>query len=266
MSKKTLRMEKLLSILNETGSMSIKKMAHLLEVSEMTIRRDLRILEAEEKVKNINGILVSHLDSSFHLLAKTYDLSEEARIQNEAKRAIGQFAAAMVQDGDRFLLDIGTTIEQIAKHLSHDISFTAFCVSLNTLLQLVSHPGARTVVSGGYYLPNIQAFVGEESVKSIQNLRSGKLFLSAAGIHEDLGITCVNNEEVRVKKAMLQSSARHILVIDSSKFGVIRSGHVCGLSDIDEIITDDRLPDKWVSLLERRGIVLHRVPIIKKEA
>jgi len=261
MNKKALRTEKLLSILNETGSISIKKMASMLEVSEMTIRRDIHALEEQEKVKNINGILVSPQDSSFHLLAKAYELSTEARTQNEAKRALGQFAAAMVREGDRILLDIGTTIEQVAKHISRDISLTAFCVSLNTLLQLVSNPNVRTVLSGGYYQPNIQAFLGDESVKAIQNVRAGKLFLSAAGIHEDLGISCVDNDEVRVKKAMLQSSARHILVVDSSKFGVIRSGYVCGLSEIDEIITDDRLPEKWVKLIESRNIVLHRIPI-----
>ena len=60
---------------------------------------------------------------------------------------------------------------------------------------------------------------------------------------------------------MLQSARHHILVADSRKFGVIRSSYFCNLEDIDEIITDECLPDKWVNLIESRNILLHRVPI-----
>lgn len=261
MNKKTIRIGKFQSILNEAGLISIREMAARLNVSEMTVRRDIRQLEQEELVKNINGMLISPQDRSFPLLTKQYELSTESLTQYKAKRAVGQFAAAMIQEDDRVLFDIGTTIEQIAKHISGELSFRGICVSLNTLLQLVNCPNAAITVAGGSYQPNIQAFLGEESVKFIQNLRAGKLFLSAAGIHEDLGVSCVSTDEVRIKKAMLQSSARHILVTDSSKFGVIRSGYVCSLNDIDEIITDDRLSDKWVDLIERRNIVLHRVPL-----
>ena len=60
---------------------------------------------------------------------------------------------------------------------------------------------------------------------------------------------------------MLQSARHHILVADSSKFGVIRSSYFCDLDEIDEIITDENLPDKWVNLIERRNILLHRIAI-----
>lgn len=261
MNKKEIRIEKLKAILNEKGLIHIKEMAELLGVSEMTVRRDVHILEQDEKIKNVNGLLISPLDSSFALLAKTYNISDEVHTQNEAKSAIGRFAATMIEEGDSVLFDIGTTVEKIAKYARRDISFDAFCLSLNTLLRLIDNPGATIALAGGYYHPSIQAFLSDDGLKFIRSIRANTLFLSAAGIHEDLGVSCVSPYEVNAKRAMLQSTIRHILVADSSKFGVIRSGYFCDLTEIHEIITDDRLPDKWVSLIEERNIRLHRIPI-----
>ena len=134
-------------------------------------------------------------------------------------------------------------------------------MSLNTLQCLLEKPLAMVAVSGGYYQPSTQMFLSDESARFIRSIRANKVFLSAAGIHEDLGISCANHYEVVAKKALLQSARHHILVADSSKFGMIRSSYFCDLSEIDEIITDDHLPDKWVNLIESRNILLHRVTV-----
>ena len=94
-------------------------------------------------------------------------------------------------------------------------------------------------------------------VAFIHNIRANKVFISAAGVHEELGISCANSYEVATKRAILKS-ARHILVADSSKFGVVRSAYFCNLTDID---TSDRHRPfvEWANLLRQLGIVLYQV-------
>ena len=261
MGKKDVRISNMERILIEKGLVRIKDMAEILDVSEMTIRRDIHMLEQAGKIKNVNGLLISPSDSSFSMVSKQYELSSEAQTQNEAKSATGSFAASRINAGDSVFFDIGTSVEQIAQHAPRDIKFDAFCLSLNTLLRLLDRPLVTVALAGGYYQPGTQMFLSDEALKFIRSIRANKAFISAAGIHESLGISCVNPYEVSAKKALLQSARHHILVADSSKFGVVRSAYFCDLSDIDEIITDDRLSDKWVNLIERKNIILHRIPL-----
>ena len=114
---------------------------------------------------------------------------------------------------------------------------------------------------GGYYQQDTEMFTSDEGLRFIRNARPNKAFISAAGVHETLGISCANPYEVAVKRAVIQSARHRILVVDSSKFGEIRSSYICDLEEIDEIITDDQLPDKWVNLIENRNILLQRVSI-----
>jgi len=261
MSKKMTRISNMEQILREKGLVRIKEMAEFLDVSEMTVRRDIRQMEMAGRVKNLNGMLISPTESSFSMVSKKYELQSQAMDRSREKNAIGMFAASRIGAGDSVMLDVGSTIEQVARHAPRDIKFEALCLSLNTLQCLLDKPLAVVAVSGGYYQPSTQMFLSDEAVRFIRSIRANKAFLSAAGIHEDLGISCANPYEVVAKKAMLQSARHHVLLADSSKFGVIRSSYFCDLDEIDEIITDENLPDKWVSLIESRNILLHRVPI-----
>lgn len=261
MSKKLTRITNMEQILQNRGLVRIKEMAELLDVSEMTIRRDVRQMEMAGRVKNLNGMLISPSDSSFSMVSKKYELESQAMDRSWEKIAIGSYAASRISAGDSVMLDVGSTIEQVVRQIPRDVKFEALCLSLNTLQCLLERPLAVVAVAGGYYQPSTQMFLSDEAVRFIRGIRANKAFLSAAGIHEDLGISCANPYEVAAKKAMLQSARHHILVTDSSKFGVIRSSYFCDLDEIDEIITDENLPDKWANLIESRNILLHRVPI-----
>lgn len=261
MNKKLTRVANMEQILQKKGLVKIKEMAELLDVSEMTVRRDIRQMEMAGKVKNLNGMLISPTEASFAVMSKKYELQSQAIFQNQEKAAIGKLAASRISAGDSVMLDVGSTVEHIARHAPQNVKFEALCLSLNTLQCLLDKPLAVVAVAGGYYQPSTQMFLSDDAVRFIRSIRATKAFLSAAGIHEDLGISCANPYEVAAKKAMLQSARHHILVADSSKFGVIRSSHFCDLDEIDEIITDENLPDKWVNLIEGRNILLHRISV-----
>ena len=257
--KNELRMQTLEKLIHEKGFMRICELAEMFDVSEMTIRRDIYTLEKQGIAKNLKGIVFASENTSLQLFTKQYDIREESNMQPEEKSALGAFAASQICEGDSILFDVGSTVGQIARFAPRDRNFNAFCVSLNSFLNLLDHPNAEIALAGGYFHPGTQMLLSEESLNFIYHIRATKLFLSAAGIHETMGISCANRFEVPVKNAMLKSSDKCILVADSSKFGVVRASHVCDLEQVDAIITDDELPDHWARFIEDRGITLHRV-------
>ena len=261
LKKKLTRITHIKRILQERGLIRIKELAEVLDVSEMTVRRDIQQMEQDGGVKNLNGMLISPSDASFSTLSKKYDLHIQTMAHFKEKDALGMAAASRINAGDSVVFDVGSTTERIAEHAPRDVKFEAICLSLNTFRHLADNPLAAKAVMGGYYQQDTEMFTSDEGLRFIRNARPNKAFLSAAGVHETLGISCVNPYEVAVKRAVIQSARHRILVADSSKFGEIRSSYICDLDEIDEIITDDQLPDKWVNLIESRNILLQRVSI-----
>ena len=112
------------------------------------------------------------------------------------------------------------------------MDFEALCFTRNTLERLCRLPSCEHCPGRRILYPRTQLFAGEDGVDFIRSIRANKLFISAAGIHEDLGISCANSYEVPIKRAILQSAKQHILVADSSKFGVVRSAYFCDLKTL----------------------------------
>lgn len=259
MGKKEDRLNRLISILRVRNYVSIKELSQLLEVSEMTVRRDIKILEANNIAENIDGTTVYN---PAHLGVREeprYSLDTESTRHNAQKEAIGKYAASLVKKDDIIIIDTGTTTERIVAHLPVNHNLTALCYNINILMELRRNPGVKMIFSGGYYHPNTQMFTCEESVYFIEGIRAQKVFVSAAGVHPRLGVTCANSYEVPVKKAVLGSSLRKILVADSSKFGAVRSAFFCELDEVDDIVTDSHLPQEWRDEITTLGIALHLV-------
>jgi DeoR family deoxyribose operon repressor len=99
-------------------------------------------------------------------------------------------------------------------------------------------------------------FESPEGLEMIRNFRATKAFISASGVSSQFGVTCMNSYERETKKVMIQSSRRKILLVDSSKFEVIRSDYFAELSDFDEIITDDGISSEYTGIIRDLGITL----------
>lgn len=259
MGKREERIKRLTEVLKLRSYVSIRELAAILGVSEMTVRRDIKVLEAHSIAENIDGTLVynpAHLGIRDE---KQYNLLAEAEKQNPQKSAIGRYAASMVEHGESIIVDTGTTTEQIVPHLPIDKNLTVLCYNINILMELRRNPGVQMLFAGGYYYNNTQMFASDQGVNFINNIRAQKVFVSAAGVHNKLGLTCANTYEVPTKKAILRASLQKILVADSSKFGAVRPEYFGDLSVIDDIITDAGLPDEWRDIIDGLGIHLHIV-------
>lgn len=256
MSKKLQRANKIIEILKEKNGASVKELASMLDVSEMTIRRDLNVLKSNNIVKNVYGATIYNPLNNIKKLSNPYNITEEI-IKNESEKfKIGQIAAKLIQPDDIIIIDTGTTTEKLAQSISDDIKLTALLYNINILSALKMKHNINLIFSGGYFHPNTQMFESPEGISLIENTRATKVFVSAAGIHEQLGVTCSNNYEVPTKRAIIGSSLEKILMADSQKFGMVKSSYFADLNEFDIIITDSGISKEWINYINDLGIRL----------
>ena len=250
------RANKIIDILKEKNGATVKELASILNVSEMTIRRDLEVLKNNNIVNNVYGATIYNPSNNIEKLESFYDIENEVVKQENQKLKIGKAAVSLINEDDIVIIDTGTTTEKLAASISSDIKMSALIFNTNILNELVKKKNINLIFSGGYFHPNTQMFESPEGISLIKKTRATKVFVSAAGVHENLGVTCSNNYEVLTKQAIINSSLEKILLVDSSKFGVVKSAYFADLDDFDTIITDDGISNELKEIIHTKGIKL----------
>ncbi len=247
------RMQEIVNTLRIRNMVNIRELTRKFEVSEMTVRRDLNLLAEENLIDLIpGGAMLKRPEES----ENRYLVTNEESVRTIEKLKIGQRAVSLVQPNETIILDIGTTTEYLAKFLREDSPITVLCYSLNSLVEVYKKKNCAIIFSGGYFHPETMMFESQEGIELIRRTRADKAFVSAAGIHDELGVTTVYPHELQAKKTILSSTKNRVLVVDSSKFGTIKSVYFAELGDFQTIITDGGIPEKYATFIRDRGIEL----------
>lgn len=254
--KKTDRLKAIMETLRINNVSNVDELSRQLNVSHMTVRRDLVALEQEQEVRVLYGSVMLHPRRTEEAKQAPYSLIAAGAEFPEEKRRIGQLAASLIEPEDSLIIDAGSTTEYLAKYLPEDINYTVLSYALNIVAESARRRNCRTVFSGGLYHENTMMFESPEGLETIRSFRATKAFLSAAGLDADFGLTCMNAYERETKKLAIRSAQKVILLIDSSKFGVVRSDYFAPLSEFDEVITDQGIPDQYVTYIEDLGITV----------
>jgi DeoR/GlpR family transcriptional regulator of sugar metabolism len=248
------RQARIIQQLQENGFVEISQLSAQFAADRSTIRRDLQELESRGAVRRTRGGALAGPASG------QADIPYEVkRIEHTPeKQAIGRHAATLVRDSDAVLLDSGSTTFQVALALRqrHDIS--VITNDLNVAMCLAESPRIQLVVTGGILLESVYTLVGPRAVEELSKLHVDRVFLGADAIHHQVGITNVTYVEVEVKRAMIAAAREVCVVADSSKFEHRALAPVCGLEEIDRILTDDGLGEEIRQLYGDR---LQCVPI-----
>jgi DeoR family deoxyribose operon repressor len=256
MEKKEIRLNKIIDLLRARESLPVKDIAAALNVSEMTVRRDLDLLKDSNVVERTHGRATYNAGDISENADHSYDLSIERFRKSEEKERIGSYAAKLIKRDDILIVDSGSSTGALAKYVPEGMDLTVLCYNLNMVNALRNKRGIRLIMAGGYFHPRNQMFESPEGINLIRDLRANKLFLSASGVHEQLGMTTALAYEVPVKRAILQSSHTRILLADSSKFGMVRSAYFAEIEELDMVITDSGLPDGWKEIFQEKGVEL----------
>jgi DeoR family deoxyribose operon repressor len=248
------RLKNIITLLLQKETMAVTEIAKILNVSGMTIRRDLQDLENDGLVKRTHGgATIKNPQPPFNDL---YRVSEQTEKNVPEKSKIGMKAASFVKPNETIFFDSGTTTPFIVKFLDKNLPLTALCYTFQTAAEFYYRENTNLILSGGYFNRDSNVFHSREGCNLIKNNRADKAFISAAGIDESLGLTTYFYFEADIKKAMIASAKQIILVADSSKFGKISISYFASLSDVQTIITDDGLSDNYREILNNLGIDL----------
>jgi DeoR/GlpR family transcriptional regulator of sugar metabolism len=220
-------------------------------VSEVVIRRDLLRLEQQGLLKRVYGGAIAMPRAVVGMpMGFLNHLAEKERI--------GDAAAEMVRDGDRVILDSGTTVLQLARHLPGELlsegNLTVITNSLHMVRELGPWKGIHLMLLGGIYLPEYDIVVGPKAVEALHEWRVDRAFVGAAGLSLARGVSTLNVLEAEVDRASVEAAAEVILLCDSSKIGVDRLATVVPLSRIHKLITDSKAPAGFVDAVRDMGI------------
>lgn len=244
------RREDILAMLKETSPRTVKEIAECLLVSEMTIRRDLTQMEKEGLVKRSFGSAsLSAEDVKPEFLQA---IMQRASRASEAKKRIATAAAALVQDGDSMILDVGTTVYEVAK-LVCGKAVTIHTSSIPTAL--CANGGAADVrVSGGRMERTYEVLNGPAAESFYQNLYCDFVFISAASVSLTYGLTAYTEDDAALKRIMLTRGKTCVLLADSGKFDSVQQYRACGMENVDVVITDVRPSEEYMEFFARNGI------------
>lgn len=248
------RQQQILHLLAERGAISITELTERLEVSHMTIRRDIQKLEEKGRVLSVSGGV-----SLSQRIKSEPTHADKRGLMQEAKLAIARSAAAQVAEGRTIYLDAGTTSLELARELAAREDLMIVTNDFMVCAYLIDHFRGRLYHTGGQVIRENQSCVGEATAHFLSNLHLDIAFLSSSS-WDVMGISTPSEQKVPVKRAVVEAAATRILICDSSKYGKVGTFKVVGWEVIDQVITDGQLPESARDMLAQHGVKLTLVP------
>lgn len=251
--KKDARLDEIMKICERAGTVSIGFLADTLNASEITIRRDLKLLENLRLVKrNRHG--VTAVESKYLSDLINYNITIEYQKKVDQKKRIGKQAVSMVKPGETVIFDSGSTLYYMVESLPENIPIKAICYGLNIAGILNKKRLLQLIVIGGIYHKDTDMFESLHGDEIMKNIRAQKAFISAFGIHRQAGLTSGSFFASSIRKKIISSSEKIIVLADSSKFGVIECAHFADFNEVHTFITDTNIQEDYLNLFKKLGI------------
>lgn len=240
------RREAILSLAYRSGHVTVRQISQDLEVSEATIRRDLRNLASEGLLELTHGGASVVRNSDYSFISKS--------MRNiEAKRIIAQMACDFISDGEQLFIDSGTTCFEMTSFLRSKKSLSVIVNSVRTAQELQA-PSVNVLLLGGQYRPDRMDSVGPLTFEVLERLRGYRAFLGTDGLSKDFGLTSVDIDSAHIFKLAAKNARECILMADSSKFDHPSLYKIADFSCISTVITEKRPSDEWQKFLGNQNV------------
>ncbi len=245
------RHELILETLIKHESVQVSDLSTLLEVSTVTIRKDLTELEKENKLYRSHGkaILINPYINN-------RSVNEKEKLATEEKNIIGKAAAAMITKDDSIIIASGTTVHALARNIRPIHKLTVISASLQVSEILANNEAIEIIQLGGTLRHSSNSVVGKYAEGILSSFCCSKLFLGVDGIDLEFGITTTDVREADLNKEMMRIAQKSIVLADSSKFRRRGFSKIANIEEVDIIITDSGIPDSIARRIEEMGIEL----------
>jgi DeoR/GlpR family transcriptional regulator of sugar metabolism len=245
------RRQTILDRLGRHGKVVAAELADALGVSEDTVRRDLRELDAQGLLRRVHGGALPPSPTPARY-------AQRRELDVAGKAAIARAAARLVRTGDVVLVGGGTTTEAFAHALPDDLEATVITTAPAVALALAARPRVEVTVVGGRLHPETRTVVGTDAAECVRPIRADLCVLGVCSLHPDAGLTLHHREEGLVEQAMLDGCARVVTLTGGEKLGTAAPFPVAGVEAITTLVTDRAAPAAMLGAYAAAGIEVVR--------
>lgn len=244
------RRRAIVELVNKMSSVSIAQLKEAFpEVSEMTIRNDIKALDREHKLVRVYGGV-----RSLEFAVGADGLFDVRRNQNvDAKTTIAAKAAKLVRPNTTIYLDSGSTLATFAAQLP-DEHLMVFTCGIYNVMELGHFDTVDVIVPGGTLNRYNMCLHGSRAIREIRKLRFDQVFIGAASYSKTAGLSCGSDEEAELKRACLEQAEQKVLLLDSTKLGKISTFAICDIDQFDVIVTDGNMPADFLERCAAAGV------------
>ncbi|ANK58893.1 DeoR family transcriptional regulator [Loigolactobacillus backii] len=245
------RTEQLLEIVNQRKKINVSELAQLLNVSKVTVRKDLTLLEQHGLLQRKHGFaIINNPDDLNYRLAQNYD----------TKRQIAVKAANLVHDNETIMIESGSTCALLAEELGKQGKHvTIVTISYFIANYVEKFANLDIFLLGGKYQANSQVVVGPLTKKALVDFHVAKLFIGTDGFDPKQGFFGNDIMRTDTVQAMAANAEQLIILTDSSKFSGPSLIRQFTLDEVSRVITDNQLPAATTTLLEQRQINVEKI-------
>jgi DeoR/GlpR family transcriptional regulator of sugar metabolism len=232
--------------------MKVTELSEILDVSEVTIRKDLDLLEKRGLIRRVHG---------YACLDGTEDANRRMVYNYAIKKRIAKSAAATVEEGETVMIESGSCCAFLAEELALFRTDVTIVTNSAFIANFIRHsPGVKTILLGGYYQSDSQVTVGPMTSKCGEIFFSDKFFMGTDGFMPNFGFTGKNHLRAQTVMDLAERAREVIILTDAEKFrhqGVLG---LVGFEKITGVYTDERIPMEAEAILREKNIPLYKVP------
>jgi DeoR/GlpR family transcriptional regulator of sugar metabolism len=243
------RLSYLRELLEDKNTISTSELATEMDVSRMTLFRDLETLQAEGFIERFHG--------SVTLARSNYDLDASLGAKVLEKKAIAYKAIQLLKDDDVIFLGSGTSALEMAKVIDKEnLQITLLTNSLPIVFSLHQSSRIRLIVAGGNYHQDTRSMTGPLTTRMIDGLSVRGLFFGANGVDLNGGLTAQFANHADLLSRIKETCQVSVALVDSSKFNKVYAHRICSIHESDYIITDSNLDNSIKSKFVEAGAPL----------
>ena len=250
MDSMEMRRDAIVKLVNEKGSVRFSQIKEAFpNVSEMTLRTDLKALDEEKKILRVHGGA-----RSVQVIIGTDGFLNRKSVHNiSEKQEIARKALTLLHPDTTIFLDSGSTTTAFARQIP-DRSYLIYTTGLSCATELANLSKPTVMLPGGKLNRYSQSVFGYSAIRELERVNFDQAFLGVTGFHPSVGFSCGISDEALLKETAIRQSGQVIALMDSSKIDVKCSFSFCRLSDIDVVVSDGKLPEEFLDECRKFGV------------
>jgi DeoR family transcriptional regulator of aga operon len=257
--KQQVRYSTILTALQQSGRVLVDVLSEQLDVSVVTIRRDLDALEQKGLLRRTHGGAVSIEPLFYEPFRRDQSFLAQVERAADEKRRIGRAAAALITPGETIALTPGTTTTEVVRGLPMNHNITVVTNTVNVAMELSKRKDVYVFVTGGRLHGEWFSLVGSAALKALENMLINTMFIGADGMDATWGASCFNADEAELNSTMMKLARRRVGVVDSEKLGKVANWRICYANELNVLITDTNATDTAIEPFQKLGIEVMRV-------